>query len=453
MSFFSRLKQDVLVSANNSSNANLGGGASFTGTSEGTLGINAVQVALKADQNCLVQIEQSINGSDWDIIDTLGYVIIKPGAWTVMAVASFVRVVVTNMNATTATTFFRLQTLLCPIANPLPNSLSDEGNLMVGVYEIEGDFATRVEVTPHSALRPVSPLRLVGGEFEQAFDTSFWTKTSQVGTGDSVVANCVNILSTGTTNASSIIVNSARVGRYASGTDNYFNGEIRLPAVTGINTRRWGAFNTNDGFFFEHDGTTLKVVTRKGGSPTSVSSGSFNGYMGATYVPGTNVHFYEINYTRDGVWFFIDNRLLHHIAATTATLTNEVALPVGLENTNGANINNNQLEVWSASIYRNGPISTQAQFLHLNALATTTLKKGPGNLQRVIINNVGSATDTLTLYDNTAASGLIIGIIPLGGTAIVVPVSLDYGGLSFNIGLTAVIASGVTPGDVTILFE
>ena len=129
----SAIIQDVHVSTTNSSTTNIASAASFTGTSIGTLGVNSIQVNLFADQNCTVQVQQSQEGTNWNIIDTYTYTAnstdISAGR-TFQAVASFVRVIVTN-NGGSTTTSFRLQTILCPSANPLPRALTQSGNLKV----------------------------------------------------------------------------------------------------------------------------------------------------------------------------------------------------------------------------------------------------------------------------------------------------------------------------------
>ncbi len=64
---------------------------------------------------------------------------------------------------------------------------------------------------------------------------------------------------------------------------NYQPGRSQLILMTGnLNghvanvTKRIGYFNDNDGLFFESDGTTLRVVVRKGGSDTAVAQTDWN---------------------------------------------------------------------------------------------------------------------------------------------------------------------------------
>ena len=88
-----------------------------------------------------------------------------------------------------------------------------------------------------------------------------------------------------------------------------------------------------------------------------------------------------------------------------------------------------------------------SSYLHLNANGTTTVKSGAGVLRRIVINTRGGIINTLTIYDNTAATGAVIGAVDTvaaGG-------AFDYE-LDFTTGLTVVLAGG-TAADITIIYE
>lgn len=67
------IRQDVIVNPGNSSSTNLAVGASFIGVAADTLGVNAIQVSLKTDQNCIVWVDQSPDGTNWDLSDSYNY--------------------------------------------------------------------------------------------------------------------------------------------------------------------------------------------------------------------------------------------------------------------------------------------------------------------------------------------------------------------------------------------
>lgn len=79
-------------------------------------------------------------------------------------------------------------------------------------------------------------------------------------------------------------------------------------------------------------------------------------------------------------------------------------------------------------------ITTRGSFLRINAAATNVLRTGSGTLKRICL-NTGANGSSITLYDNTAASGTIIAVISaIASTAFNCS---DYD-LILNNGLTAV---------------
>lgn len=78
--------------------------------------------------------------------------------------------------------------------------------------------------------------------------------------------------------------------------------------------------------------------------------------------------------------------------------------------------------------------------------ATTVVKSGAGFLHSITINTKGASSNTLTVYDNTAASGTIIALIGTTGQE----QTLTYD-VNFTTGLTCASASG-TGADYTVSF-
>ena len=84
-------------------------------------------------------------------------------------------------------------------------------------------------------------------------------------------------------------------------------------------------------------------------------------------------------------------------------------------------------------------------YRNITTNTTTVVKSGAGILHAVII-NAPAATGTITIYDNTAASGNIIATITMvAGQAISIPYNIF-----FSTGLTIVTA--VSAGNITIAF-
>lgn len=119
------LIQNIALSATNSSTTNIAAAASFTGAWVSNLGVACIQTNFFADQNCTVQIQQSVDGTNIDHNFTFRTQASIGNVRTVFAAGSFVRIVVTN-NGGSTTTSFRLQTVLAPIslASEALNSVS-----------------------------------------------------------------------------------------------------------------------------------------------------------------------------------------------------------------------------------------------------------------------------------------------------------------------------------------
>jgi hypothetical protein len=244
------------------------------------------------------------------------------------------------------------------------------------------------------------------------------------------------------------------------GFPNYYRGVIRLPAVTtsvGTNTRRFGAFDTANGYFFEINQAqgsstpVLSIVTRKASSDTPVLV--FNGDLGTEYALDTNVHTYEIWYTNSKVYYFIDNILLHTVSATLDSVSATQSLKVGFQCLNaGGNTANNTLQIRASSILRLGDLLGQPISRYQSGItAGIILKYGPGNLHKLILSNIAT-TSVITLRDGTTAAGAIIHSFTFTGTTMAqVAYEFDFRGISFSTGLFLVIATAAA--NACVIFE
>lgn len=98
------------VSTANSSSTPLGSSAAFTGTSENVTGYAMILVSVFADQASAtdgLSIQQSSNGTNWDITDAYTIAASTGKTFSFQPVASFFRIVYTN--GATIQTAFRLQ--------------------------------------------------------------------------------------------------------------------------------------------------------------------------------------------------------------------------------------------------------------------------------------------------------------------------------------------------------
>jgi hypothetical protein len=457
VSHFSHIRQDVQADTNNSSTTNLAAGNSytFTGTISSTLGIAGIQVNLFADKNCTVSIQQSQNTTpNWDIVDNYTYYASTSFGITVQATASYFRVVITTASLTT--TVFRLQTALCPIVEAVPRSLDSEGNFKVAIKSTEDQYGFEVENTPIGEMRVVNPTRLVGANFEgSTIDTNFWV-SGVANSGTVVQSNAAVTLSTAVTAANGMArFYSYRRARYVSGNSMCYRSVIQLSAAAANNKRRWGVAYAStmpttgttdlmtDGAWFQFDGTTFGVALRRAGTAneTLVTSGSFNGKLGASYTPGTTVKTYEIYWTNSKVYFIIGGQVLHTVSADTTTWCSTMNFYIYMDNVNSNNLQTDHtLEVRVASIRRLGALLSQpTSYYHaLGQTAGTQLKLSAGNLHSLILSNVVDGS-VITLSDSTSAATPVIFKVTALSTQVVLPI--DFKGLPFFFGLRLTIGT------------
>lgn len=87
-------------------------------------------------------------------------------------------------------------------------------------------------------------------------------------------------------------------------------------------------------------------------------------------------------------------------------------------------------------------------FLNITTATTTTVKSGSGHVARIVINKAVAAA-TITVYDNTAASGTKLGTVTFGAALLSDPPLVMELGCDFATGLT-IVTSGAT--DLTVVY-
>lgn len=311
--------------------------------------------------------------------------------------------------------------------------------------EITDGYGWEVENTPQGEIRTITPIRLVGSQFVgTTVDENFWT-TSLGTNGTATQADGVLTLSTGTTANNTTSITSVRTARYIGGSSNRFRGNIFLDTGTADNIRRFGMYDANNGAFFELNGTSMKIVTRKATTDTAVAQASWN-INSSSFSLDANLHTYEIYITNKSVWFVIDDILVHKVTGTSATPLGSLQLPVKAENNNTNGVTTNKsIVLANMVIHRLGPDETEVTWKNISSANTFVLKRAPGRLHRVIVNGAGVADKTLILYDATSATNPIA-TIDLNKANLA---TLEFG-LPFHNGLTAVTNGTV---DLTVVYE
>lgn len=452
--------QHNLVSDSNSSETNLTANweewDEFVGISESTNWAWLIIVMLKADKNCTVYIEQSIDGTNWDVSDSFDYTdFVDNFSTSVQVVWQFFRTRVVNEIAS-ATTYFRLQSQISPIGNSLPRKLDDEWHLEVCVRGLKDEYWFEAENTPAGELRVAPVTLLVWAAFEgTVLDPNFWTPTVANDGTAAVVDGDLTISTKTTANWSSSVysVRRARDVPWAS-----LRARLTVNVNnTGVanNVRTWGIANwasmptITDGAYFKLNGTTFSVEVIDGGTPVNVTS--FNGRLGSTYELDTDVHEYEIYYVARTVYFTIDGKLLHTYSITenSWSATMEHHLHFNTVNSNGATTGNS-IVIHSAWIARLWELKSQPTFGYQSGTtAWVVFKYGAWDLHELLISWV-SQNSVVTLFDNTAASGKIIW--SSGAMwAQTRPLSMDFAWVWFSNGLTLLITGASS--NVTVIYE
>ena len=444
------------------SKTNLTGSQVWIGEFEESINQSAIQVIAKFDKDFTLYIDQSQNTTTPDISDSWECLANTGVSYSVASIAPYYRLRLTNKSTSSATG--QMTSAATAIFNPLPRKLDADGHLETVIEHIHGKMGHDVIVSPMGGLKTTSTIRLIGSSFVGGtLDTNFWQFT-HTNTGNSTQANGSLTLNsnTGTNANGGELVNSLRIARYVAAYPNYYRGNIRLPAVTTassgyVNTRRFGAFDANNGYFFVAVQTnpatvpTLSIVCRKTASDSNIiNSGSFVGEYGPSFALDNNVHTYEIFWTNKNAYFFIDDVLLHTFSGLTATLVDTLSLKIGLENVNsGNNTAINTLVVRSSTINRLGNAETRPIWkYYAGVLAATVIKFGPGTLHKVIVNKAGTS---VTLNDDVVTTGI-------SNTICIIDTNKTTGGigvynydLDFYNGLVVTIAG--SGSDCTIIYE
>ena len=182
-----KVLQDTISSSNNSTSVNLASAATFTGTADETFGINGIQVYHFADQDCTIYIDQSLDGTNWDITDSFTCLANNGCTRIFASVAPYYRARLTN-DGDSATTEIRFATGMTPVINPIPRALSVDDRLSVETTIIGQQNNERHAWIAPAGTQSVSEFtRLVGTNFDGTTKgPNFWTEATTGSGGNSV---------------------------------------------------------------------------------------------------------------------------------------------------------------------------------------------------------------------------------------------------------------------------
>jgi hypothetical protein len=315
----------------------------------------------------------------------------------------------------------------------------------VDVIQVD-EYGWEAELTPQGEQRTIEPVRLAGTAFNgDIVDTNFWKVVTNTG-GTITQGSGVITLSSGTTADNTVNLTSLRQGIFIPASTNRYRSQLIPTTGNAGCTRRWGAFDANNGFFFELAGTAFRIVIRKGGADTVIAQAAWS--ESTTFTLDGNIHTFEIYWTGRRVYFSIDDELKHIQTATTAALTATTTLPVRMEcNNTGGSTTSRNLVATTAAIHRLGKLETAPMSKFISGAVTGQAKYNPGRLQRIIF-TPGANGNTLILYDNTSATGELIKVG--GSNTAGVTVSFEVGA-QFYTGLYYAMTG--TSSTATLIYE
>lgn len=453
MSYFKNinLETDIAtVSTANSNDANVAANTIWSGDFEDIVNQTGIQFIAKYNQETTIYCDQSIDGisatitDSWDVNKNTGF------TTTIASAAPYYRIRVNNHNLTEVAQG-QIVSAKTAVINPLPRRLSSTDGLTSTISGISDSLGFDIAGTPNCELRVVEPYRLVGTQFsETTLDSNFWTFSNAAG-GSYTMAGDILLDTVTTANAYSKVT-SVRVARYVPACSNRFRSQITL-GDTGEtkNSRKWGCFSAsaNDGCYFELDGTSIYVVTKKGGSATRLASTSWNGNRVLPTI--TNCNTWEIYWNNKSVWFTINDILAHKVTATSTVWSNTLNLGIVMSTTNTLGLNTtHKISTRTMSIFRMGKEITASIYKYLTTGTSAICKYSAGVIHSVTVGAPTAAAGLCTIADNAAGTTTNpITVLDLNkSTGVVGYIQLNC---SFYTGLS--VTTTGSGGNVTIIYE
>jgi hypothetical protein len=451
--FVSQPSDFGLVVPDLSTQTPLSGSASFTSPWIETRAIATVRIGILTDKAGTLRTQHSDDGGVTILRDSQQPVEANKGEFLSFHPRNaWFRIVFDN--GSSAQTAFHLETVVHTIATPPTQSLVSaklgRTSLAIQSRDILYDYETdeTAGIAPQIRdLQTVQRTSLIADNFRQStgLDLQTWD-TAVTGTGTATVANGRLEVRTGATANSTAEAHTEALGRFISGSHQVFRAGIKITdSGTANNKRRWGAFDATSGYFYELDGTTLYAVSRRAATDTRVASSAWSDITSFGNGTGGSAR-YEIIYFGNTAIFAVNGETHHRMSGEVGGLprTNGTNFPNRFEcNNSGGSTSDVTLVITGTSQQRYGPDNTSPRYKRVTGTTTTVLKSDSGRFHRMI---VGKGAGTVTIYDNTAASGTVIANLELEQKGHYIEFMVDF----YN-GLT--VSASDAGADITYIYD
>lgn len=210
--------------------------------------------------------------------------------------------------------------------------------------------------------------------------SGFWSSSTANG-GTATSSGGEGLIQTSANASGSAQITSTTVP-YFPGAVGWFNSAVRFGDTGSAgNIRRIGIFTVSgttpqDGFYYELSGTTLNAVVVKAGTPSATASASWSKVAEAPFTLDTNYHSFEMRYTANTVWFYIDNILRHKVSGTNAAITATLNFPITITSVNTSGATNRLIAVRNCGVGRFGNPDQTVNENGLSAVWATSVGGG-----------------------------------------------------------------------------
>jgi hypothetical protein len=319
--------------------------------------------------------------------------------------------------------------MVAPITRSILTGRDDEGvyrnarittNRELGISIFDPETGSQTIVDLNGSLKVGTATNILGTAFGDASPSD--NQWSTIGTGSGVRNDIPGAISleTGTTADSTVSFQSTTKARFVAANFNVLHIGCNINNIAATdNVRTWGAYNpqdgTTDGVWFRLDSGVMCVGYTKQNVETVIIQSNWNGASKEKFVLDTKTRVYEVQYNAGAIKFFQNGNELHTVTSFDEVYAGLYNFKLALNNENiNGNTANNSIQSRALAIYRIGE-ERGATISRTFPTGVTVIKAGAGFVESVTLarSGGGSSGSSISIYDNTAASGTELGNIKI----------------------------------------